>query len=156
MTQQVGKVLASDMSKNGWVQTEKQIHIAWMKLGKKDRNAADLMHLLVALADKQSAVVTSRKVLAAKMDVSESTIKRAIVTLREDRWIETVQLGGKGGINAYVINSRVAWSDSREKLSTAIFTATVVADKDDQADMLDGDLVKIPTIVTGEAITAQQ
>lgn len=149
MATSVGKALSSDMSKQGWVQTEKQVHIAWMLLGKKDRNAADLMHLLVALSDKQSAVVTTRKVLAVKMDVSESTIKRALNTLREDRWIETVQIGGKGGINAYVINSRVAWSDSRENLKTASFTATVVADYADQKDILDGSLVKVPTIVSG-------
>lgn len=100
--------------------------------------------------DQQAAVVASRATLAKLVGYSEATVKRAVADLRSDRWIEVVQLGGKGGVNAYVVNSRVAWANSRDQLPTAAFTARVLASRDEQEHVDTTELRRIPTLYPGE------
>lgn len=140
----------SGSKKQTWVQTERASHEAWADLVRTNARAATLLHVLVAQMDQQAAVVASRATLAALTQCSEATTKRAIATLKAERWIEVVQLGGKGGVNAYVINSRVAWADSRDRLPGAIFTATVIASTVEQEHIDDVPLRRIPTLYPGE------
>lgn len=134
-----------------WVQTERSAHEAWAQLVRTNGRAAALLHVLVANMDNQAAVVASRATLAQLVGYSEATVKRAVADLKSDRWIEVVQLGGKGGVNAYVVNSRVAWADSRDKLGRAVFQATVVTTRAEQADGVDETpLRRIPTLYPGE------
>lgn len=134
-----------------WVQTERAAHEAWAQLVRTNGRAAALLHVLVANMDNQAAVVASRATLAQLVGYSEATVKRAVADLKSDRWIEVVQLGGKGGVNAYVVNSRVAWADSRDKLGRATFRATVVTTKAEQTDGIEtAALRRIPTLYPGE------
>lgn len=139
-----------DSKKQTWVQTERASHEAWAELVRTNARAAALLHVLVAQMDQQAAVVASRATLAALTQCSEATTKRAIATLKAERWIEVVQLGGKGGVNAYVINSRVAWADRRDRLPAAMFTATVIAARAEQDAIEDTPLRRIPTLYPGE------
>ena len=133
-----------------WVQTERSAHEAWAQLVRTNQRAAALLHVLVSQMDSHAAVVASRATLAALVGYSEATVKRAIADLRGDRWIEVVQLGGKGGVNAYVVNSRVAWGNRRDQLPTAHFPATVVARRDEQEAIEGTPLRRIPTLYPGE------
>jgi hypothetical protein len=101
--------------------------------------------------DSHAAVVASRATLAQLVGYSEATVKRAVSDLRKDKWIEVVQLGGKGGVNAYVVNSRVAWANARDQLGRAVFTATVVTTRAEQTEGIDSEpLRRIPTLYPGE------
>ncbi|MEZ7525972.1 hypothetical protein, partial [Burkholderia vietnamiensis] len=53
---------------------------------------------------------------------------------------------------AYIVNDRVAWGQPRDQLRLSAFSATIIADADDQdAVTLDGaDLRRIPTLYPGE------
>jgi hypothetical protein len=133
-----------------WVQTERSAHEAWALLVRTNQRAAALLHVLVANMDHQAAVVASRATLARLVGYSDATVKRAVADLRADRWIEVVQLGGKGGVNAYVINSRVAWADNRDKLPMATFTARVLASRNEQDQIDTSALRRIPTLYPGE------
>ena len=134
-----------------WVQTEISAHEAWARLIIKHRGAAAFMHMLVSRMDSNSnAVVASHAVLAKMQDCSTRTIKNYIDTLAKDRWIQVVSLG-KGATNAYVVNSMVAWSQSRENLKHSKFTAQVIADFEDQREILNKtDLRKIPVLFSSE------
>lgn len=110
-----------------WVQTERAAHEAWGHLTVSSPRAAALMHHLVAQMDQSAAVVASHAALAALTGMSASTIKRAISDLKAGNWIEVVQLGGKGGALAFIVNSRVGWAASRNKIHMAAFTAKVLA-----------------------------
>ena len=150
MDKQLGAPALARNPHKTWVQTERAAHEAWAKLVMKNSKAAALMHVLVAQMGEQNAVVIPRGTLAKMMHTSEATIKRAIATLRDDRWIETVQIGGKGGVNAYVVNRRVAWQQSRDDLHLALFDAAIVADAADQ-ETLDGpELRRVPVLYPGE------
>ncbi|MHB1633283.1 MAG: hypothetical protein ACYCR3_08235 [Acidithiobacillus sp.] len=135
-----------------WVQTERKAHEAWANLiGRKPR-AAMLLHHLVAQMGHQNAVVVPQKVLAKLMKCSQETVKRAVADLVAERWVQVVKLNGPGTVNAYVVNDRVAWGQHRDQLRLSAFSATVVADHDDQdATTLDHtDLRRIPTLYPGE------
>lgn len=101
---------------------------------------------------ERNALVVSRSTLAALMGCSEATVKRAIADLRADNWIEVAQVGGKGGVNAYLVNSTVAWGQPRDKLHLAHFTATVVVNAAEQQPgaLEHRDLRRIPVLYAGE------
>lgn len=135
-----------------WVQTERAAHEAWGRLTVASPRAAALMHHLVARMDQSAAVVASHATLAAITGMSASTIKRAIADLKAGNWVQAVQLGGKGGALAFVVNSRVGWATTREKIHLAAFSAQVLAIGDEQdGDYLDGpQLHRLPILRNGE------
>jgi hypothetical protein len=134
-----------------WVQTERKAHEAWAKLIARKPRAAELLHHLVAQMGHQNAVVVPQNVLAKLMGRSVDTVQRAVRDLVAERWIQVVRLG-KGKEAAYVVNDRVAWGQPRDQLCLSVFSATVVADIEDQeTTTLDGaELRRIPTLYPGE------
>ncbi|HGM6456923.1 TPA: helix-turn-helix domain-containing protein [Pseudomonas aeruginosa] len=135
-----------------WVQTERKAHEAWAHLIARKPRAAELLHHLVAQMGHQNAVVVSQKTLAQITGRSVETVKRALRDLVAERWVSVVKLNGPGTVNAYVVNDRVAWGQRRDQLCLSVFSATVVADRDDQDEALLGhaDLRRIPTLYPGE------
>jgi hypothetical protein len=98
--------------------------------------------------DKQAAVVVSHKTLAKVSGCSLPTIKRALDDLEKGNWIQVVRVGPTGTVNAYVVNSRVAWCDVRDNKKMALFSARVVADVEDQpeATLSSDKLRRIPIV----------
>jgi len=135
-----------------WVQTERKAHEAWARLAMSKPRASALMHHLVARIGHQNAVVVSQKVLAKLMGAHERTIQRAIADLVADNWIQVVKMNGPGTVCAYVINDQVAWSQPREQLRLSTFSATVIADYEDQdpTGLEHRDLRRIPMLFPGE------
>jgi len=135
-----------------WVQTERAAHEQWSALTMRSPRAAALMHRFVALMGHQNAVVVSQQVLAKMMGCSLRTVQYAVADLVRDRWVQVVQLGASGTVNAYVVNSNVAWGEKREHLRLAVFNAVVVGDMEDQpAAALDvPELRRVPVIFPPE------
>jgi hypothetical protein len=136
-----------------WVQTERAAHEAWAKLTMASPRAAALMHHLVSMMGHQNAVVISQKTLGKVMGCDERTIRRAINDLIKGKWIQVVQIGSTGTINAYVVNAAVAWGEKREHIGRlAVFQAQVVADAADQQTSVDirPDLRRVPIIYPPE------
>ena len=116
-----------------WVQTERAAHEAWGRLTLKSPRAASVMHHLVANMGHQNAIVIGQKTLAKIVGCNERTVRRALDDLERDNWIQTVQIGPSGTVNAYVVNSAVAWGEKREHIgSLTVFHSTVIADAADQ------------------------
>lgn len=134
-----------------WVQTERGAHEDWAGLIARKPRAAQLLHHLVAQMGHQNAVVVSQKILAQLMGVTDRTVRTAISDLVAEHWIQVVRIG-KGKEAAYVVNDQVAWGQSRDQLRLSVFSATVVADLDDQEPgaLEHRDLRRIPTLYPGE------
>lgn len=134
-----------------WVQTERRAHEAWANLIAKKPRAAQLLHHLVAQMGHQNAVVVSQKVLAQLMGVTDRTVRTAVADLVAGNWIQLIRIG-KGKEAAYVVNDCVAWGQAREQLRLSVFSATVVADLDDQdpQTLEHKELRRIPTLYPGE------
>lgn len=135
-----------------WVQTERKAHEAWAGLISRKPRAAELLHHLVAQMGHQNAVVVPQKVLAKMMGRSIDTVQRALRDLEAEHWIQIVKMNGPGTVAAYVVNDRVAWGQPRDQLRLSVFSATVVADAEDQDPLTleHGDLRRIPTLYPGE------
>lgn len=128
--------LPTKPARGHFVQTDRATHEAWARLGAKNAAASALLHVLVANVGEYNAVVASHKVLATLMGASVSTIKRGLKVLEEGNWIEIQQIGASGTVNAYVVNSRVAWTESRDKLRYARLQAEVILAEDEQTTPL--------------------
>lgn len=143
----------TESTRQTWVQTDRASHEAWSRLTLTSPRAAALMHVLVAHMDQSGAVVASHATLSRLLGMSPSTIKRAIIDLKAGRWVQVVQLGGKGGALAFVINSRVGWASARDLLPFAAFSARVLAIPEEQdAETLSGPpLQRLPVLRYGES-----
>ena len=147
-----GAVGISTKPKTGhWVQTERKAHEAWANLISRKPRAAMLLHHIVAQMGPQNAVVIGQKTLAKLLGIHERTVRRAVADLVEERWIQVVRIGS-GKEAAYVVNDRVAWGQPRGELRLSAFSATIVADHDDQdaATLGTSDLRRIPVLFPGE------
>lgn len=140
--------------RGNWVQTERAAHEAWAALIRKSPLAAQVMHILTSQVGEHNAVVISQKVLADLVEGSERGVRGALALLKRDRWIEMRQIGGRGTVNAYIINDRVAWSGKRDGIRYSLFSARVVVSEaeqpdQDQLDQLEP-LRRIPSVYNGE------
>jgi len=117
-----------------WVQTDRKSHEAWAQLCVQNPKAGALLHILAANVGEHNAVVVSQKNLARLMKCSIDTVKRALTALIANNWVEARRIDGKGSVNAYVINDRVIWAQSRDNLRYSLFSATVIISSDDQQD----------------------
>jgi hypothetical protein len=130
-----------------FVQTERATHEAWAKLTFAHPKSAQLMHWLCAqLDDTTNAVVISQKTLAKLMGCTDRTVRSALTPLVSGHWIQCLRLGVTGTVNAYVINSRVAWTKGRDDLHLSIFHARVVVDAADQAAGVIEEIGKLRTV----------
>lgn len=139
--------------KSTWVQTDKATHEAWGNLITAKPRAGALLHHMTARAGSNNVLVISQKTLSKIMGCGLRTVQYAIADLVEGRWIQVVKLNGPGTVSAYVLNDRVAWSQTRQKLHLSMFSATVVADYEDQEAALLGEglsLRQIPSLYSDE------
>lgn len=126
------ETLPAKKKRGHFVQTDRAAHEAWARLGTKHPAASALLHVLAANVGDQNAVVASQKVLAKIMGSSTSTVKRALKTLEAGNWIEVAQIGANGTVNAYILNSRVAWAEGRDRLRYSRLQAEVLLSEDEQ------------------------
>jgi hypothetical protein len=145
----IGRSVSEDLKKQTWVQTERKSHEVWARFTLKKPTASALLHYMCSYMGPQNALVISQSVLSKKMGVSVRTINSALSDLAAHQWIQIVKLG-KGKECAYVVNDRVAWDQPRDKLNLSLFSATVVADFEDQVDVDGPPLKRIPVLFSGE------
>ena len=124
--------LPAKKGRGHFVQTDRAAHEAWAWLGTKHPAASALLHVLAANVGDQNAVVASQKVMAKIMGTSSSTVKRALKILEAGNWIEVAQIGANGTVNAYILNSRVAWTEGRDRLRYSRLQAEVLLSEDEQ------------------------
>lgn len=122
-------------AKGRWVQTERKAHEAWAVLIRKSPMAAQVMHILTSQVGEHNAVVISQKNLARLVSGSERGVRDALTLLKKDNWIEIRQIGGRGTVNAHIVNDRVAWSGKRDGIRYSLFSANVILSDDEQPDV---------------------
>lgn len=143
--------LSAESRRGAWVQTERKGHEAWATLAMRAPRAAALMHIFVSRMGERNAVVIPQKLLAKMLGAHERTVQRGVADLVAGRWIQVVRLNGPGTVCAYVVNDRVAWGQPRDQLCLSTFSATVVADVEEQAEVFNAaELRKIPLLYAGE------
>lgn len=148
--------LPNKRNNGSWVQTERALHEAWAQFlaVKGAVSASRVMHLLLARVGDHNAVVISQKTMADILKCDIRTVRRAVKLLADHNWIDIRQIGDRGTVNAYVLNSNVAWSGPRDGIRYALFSASVVISDKEQPDRdsLDGHapLRALPSMRHGE------
>src|SRR5260363_104922 len=115
-----------------WVQTERKAHEAWANLIARKPRAAMLMHHLVAQMGHQNAVESAKKRCLSLWEQAYGRPNMLFLISRQKKWIQVVRMNGPGTVSAYIVNDRVAWGQARDQLRLSVFSATVVADIEDQ------------------------
>lgn len=132
---------------------EKQALLDMDRLIAKEPTAARVLNHLIRLTEPGSGgvVIISRATLGKMLGVSDPTVGRAIRVLVEGSWIQRMRVGGA---YALAVNRSVAWTGPRGNMEHAVFSAVVVASRDEQsADALASpDLRRVPTISPGEMV----
>jgi len=153
MARQPRELQLATLPRGTWVQTDRRAHEQWAELAIKHPRAAALMHLLVANMGRSNALVVSQQHLARMAGCSLRTVQTTLQTLKAGHWIEVVQVGSAGTVNAYVINDRVAWHGKRDGLRYSSFSATVIAGAEEQPGgslQTSQPLKKLPTLYADE------
>lgn len=137
---------------HAFVQVPRKAMEAWAQLLARKPTAGRLLMWMTSRMGELNALVVSQKTLARVLGVSDRTIKTAVSDLTKERWIQVTKLNGPGTVNAYIVNSRVAWAQRRDDMRLSRFNAVVVADQEDQepATLDDTPLRQIPVLFPGE------
>lgn len=132
-------------------QTDLDVHAKWAQLSARKPVASAILHLLVAEMGRGNAVVVSHKTMAKLLGFSDRAIRNGVTVLEQGNWVQVVRLGA-GRECAYVLNSRVAWTEKRDNLRLARFSAEVIADLADQPanGISEAPLHQIPQSFDGE------
>lgn len=122
-------------------------------LMKRDVHAARLLIALVRHLESGSdgVVVVSNKGLQEILNVSESTVARALRTLISGKWVQRMKIGGA---HALAVNKAVAWVGHRGKMDRAVFSATVIAvrSEQDEVALSTEQLCQVPITQEGEHV----
>ena len=149
------KELPAKPLRGTWVQTERAAHEAWASLIARSPIAARAMHIITSQIDDQNAFIISQEALAGLVSCSERRLRDALKILSEENWLEIRRIGGRGTVNAYVVNDRVAWTGSRDGLRYSLFSAKVFVPETEQPDRDElgsqPPLRRIPSMLQGEA-----
>lgn len=102
----------------------------WRELIKKQPLAAEIMFYFMEVMGKNTnAIVCSYKTLQEVTGYSRPSVGRALKTLKEMNWVDTVRVGSA---TAYAVNERIVWQSGRNQRKYAMFSATVVASQSEQ------------------------
>lgn len=113
-----------------FVQVSRQYMKQMRQLARKSPVAHELLYYFVEHMGKTTnAVIVSYATLMEITGVSRPTVGRAIKTLKDDNWVDTIKVGNA---TAYCVNARAFWQAARNQKHYAKFQATVIASESDQ------------------------
>lgn len=130
---QAKPAMPSKKLKETWIETDRTAHETWALLAKKSAASA-VMHILCANLGEHNAIVISQQTIAKISGLSARSVRRGIVDLAEDNWIEIRQLGATSQTIAYIVDDRVAWHGVRDGLRYSLFSANIIVSSEEQPD----------------------
>jgi len=104
---------------------------AIVELGKRSQLAVLIFVYLLKTIDRQNAVVISQETLCEIFEVSRMTMYRAQKELEKSNFIKIIKVGTA---NAYVLNSEIVWTTYANKKQFAVFSAQIIASKEEQKE----------------------
>lgn len=113
-----------------FVQVQKGHMRQWRELIQKQPLSAEIMFYFMEVMGKNTnAVVCSYKTLQEITGYSRPSVGRAIKTLKDMNWIDSVKIGSA---TAYAVNERIVWQSGKNQRRYAMFSATVIASETEQ------------------------
>lgn len=113
-----------------FVQVQKGHMKQWRELIQKQPLSAEIMfYFMEVMGRNTNAVVCSYKTLQEVTGYSRPSVGRAIKTLKDMNWIDSVKVGSA---TAYAVNERIVWQSGKNQRKYAMFSATVIASESEQ------------------------
>ncbi|MGL4742717.1 MAG: replication/maintenance protein RepL [Sarcina sp.] len=109
-----------------FIQYNKDYYQAEDWLLKNSSVAYRVFKFLVQNMDKYNAVICSYTVLEESLEISNSTVKRAVKILKENNFIDIYK---SGTTNVYCINKNIVWSSWGKNYQYAKFGANIILSK---------------------------
>lgn len=94
-------------------------------LSKRMPAAFELLTLITERMNRSNALVISQVTIGQILGYGRTTIHKAIKLLEEERWVQVVKVGTA---NAYIVNSKVMWTDRSGKRYGSFFAEVVVSE----------------------------
>ena len=127
-----------------FVQVQKGHMKQWRELIQKQPLSAEIMfYFMEVMGRNTNAVVCSYKTLQEVTGYSRPSVGRAIKTLKDMNWIDSVKVGSA---TAYAVNERIVWQSGKNQRKYAMFSATVIASESEQEKGFDENNHKIKQI----------
>lgn len=106
-----------------------------------------LFFFIEQMSKLTNSVICSYTTLEEVLGYSRATIAKAIKTLKEKNWIDTIKIGNA---TAYCVNEQVAWRLANNQRHYAIFSSTVIATSTENKDFqkINKKLKKVPIATT--------
>ena len=103
------------------------------RLAGENYSAYKLLMLLCKHMDGTNALCASYQVLTEILEVSASTLKRAVKYLKDNGWICVLKSGTS---NVYIVNPDVAWTSYSNQKQYCKFQANVLLSNSENAEYL--------------------
>lgn len=114
---------------SNWYQFNKEHSKEMIWLAGKYPKAHQILLFLFDQMDNYNSLVCSYKVICEALEMSESTAKRAIKVLKDNKFIEIY----KSGIsNVYVVNKELVWNSWGSNYKYAKFSAKIIISESEQ------------------------
>lgn len=94
-------------------------------------SVAVLFFFVEQMAKLTNSVICSYKTLEEVLGYSRPSVAKAIKTLKDKNWIDTIKIGNA---TAYCVNEQVAWRLANNQRHYAIFSSTVIATSTENKD----------------------
>lgn len=133
MAENANEKLPNDKKNKDFVQFYRPFFDEIAKLGAESPMALKLFMFICKNMDGSNALCVSQKALMEILEVSSSTIKRAIKYLKDNGWICVLKSGTS---NVYIINPDVAWTSYGNQKSYCKFQANVFLSATENAEYL--------------------
>lgn len=114
---------------NRWTQLNNDKTMDLINLNQENPTAVNVLFFLVDQMDSVNAVICSNRVLMEVLGVSQSTITRAIKSLREKGFIAIYKSGAS---NVYAVTDKIFWKSWGSNLAYSKFPANVILTSSEQ------------------------
>lgn len=130
----MGKKQFSVEDKNrNFVQLNRDFMLDIAKLGSDNPNALSLFMFISQHMDGNNALCISMKALEEALDLSRSTLSRAVRYLKDKGWLCVLKTGTS---NIYVINPDIEWTSWANQKQYCKFTTNVIVTPSENIDFM--------------------
>jgi hypothetical protein len=119
---------------SGFVKDYRDSLAVRIKLQNENKNALIIFDFLKFNMDNYNAIVCSSKLIEEALNLSESSVARAIKALQNNKFIEIAKTGSS---NVYFINSNISWSTDENLKESSSFSAKVMIAKSEQTKIFE-------------------
>ena len=119
-------------------------------LSKRMPVAFQILTLITERMNRSNALVISQTTLCQLLGCGRTTVHKAVKLLEQENWVQVMKVGTA---NAYILNSKVAWSSYSGKRYGSFYAEVFVSEEEQQKtaeELSNVQLRHVPVLMKGE------